>query len=236
MRKRVSSSKHGKRRPVIVHENPKSPASEAYRGLWTNIQFSAADKPIRKLTVTSAGPSEGKTMTVCNLAATYAQAGQKVLVIDADMRRPTVHHTFAISNRFGLSHVLANQCEASEVIAETFVPNLFALPAGIIPPNPAELLASNRMKLLLEELEQRFDVLLLDTPPILSLADAQIVAAKCDGVILVVDSGKVKIHLAQKAKEKLEMVNARILGVVLNNIKRNGNEGYYYYYYGHSGD
>jgi len=225
------ASRNGKQRPVIVHENPKSPATEAYRVLWTNIQFSAVDRALRKLAVTSAGPSEGKSITVCNLAAIYAQAGQKTLVIDADMRRPAIHHTFFISNRFGLSHVLSNRCEAHEVISETFVPNLYALPSGVIPPNPAELLASNRMKTLLEELEREFDVILLDTPPVLSLADAQIVSAQCDGVLLVIDSGKVKIQAAQKAKEKLEMAGARILGVVLNNVKRIDGDYYYYYYY-----
>jgi capsular exopolysaccharide synthesis family protein len=225
------ASRNRKQRPVIVHENPKSPAAEAYRVLWTNLQFSAVDGTLRKLTVTSAGPGEGKSMTVCNLAAIYAQAGQKTLIIDADMRRPAIHHTFFISNRFGLSHVLSNRCEAHEVISETFVSNLYALPSGVIPPNPAELLASNRMKTLLDELEHDFDVILLDTPPVLSLADAQIVSAQCDGVLLVIDSGRTKIQMVQKAKEKLEMAGARILGAVLNNVKRVDGEYYYYYYY-----
>jgi len=221
-----------KKRHIIVHENPKSPAAEAYRSLRTNIQFSAVDEQIRTLMVTSAGPSEGKSTTASNLAATYAQADQKVLVIDADLRKPTAHHTFSASNRFGLTHVLTSRCQPHEVITETYIDNLYLMPSGLIPPNPSELLASNRMKQLLEDLKASFDMVIIDTPPLLAVADAQIVSTRVDGVVMVVDSGKVKINMAQKAKEKLDLVNARVLGVVLNNIKKSGNEEYYYYYYG----
>ncbi|MFC5703560.1 CpsD/CapB family tyrosine-protein kinase [Cohnella faecalis] len=218
------------KRPIVVHSNPKSPASEAYRNLRTNIQFSAIDEQVRTIMVTSAGPGEGKSTTSCNLAATYAQTEQKVLLIDADLRKPTVHHTFGCSNRFGLTHVLTNQCQYKEVILESYVPNLSILPAGAIPPNPSELLASNRMRAFIDEIKKEFDIIIIDSPPVIAVTDAQIVATRCDGVVLVVDYGNVKIAQAQKAKEKLEHVNARILGVVMNNVKRSVKDEYYYYY------
>lgn len=219
-----------KKRYIIVHNNPKSPVSEAYRSLRTNIQFSSVDNPVQVIMVTSASPGEGKSTTACNLAATYAQFGHQVLVIDADLRKPTAHHTFLCSNRFGLTNVLTNRSQVKEVIIETFVPNLSLLPSGMIPPNPAELLGSNRMKQLLQELRQQYDIIVVDTPPALAVTDSQIMAAISDGVVLVVDSGKVKIAQAQKAKEKLEHVNSRILGVVMNNVKRSQQDDYYYYY------
>ncbi len=225
------SRSDSKKRPLIAYQNPKSAASEAYRSLRTNIQFSSADQVIRTIMITSAGPGEGKSTTASNLATTYAQADQKVLLIDADLRKPTVHHTFMISNRYGLTNVLTNQCRHREVIVESYIPNLYVMPSGGHAPNPAELLASNRMRNLIEELREEFETIVIDTPPSLAVADAQIVSSLCDGVLLVIDSGKVKISQAQKVKEKLAHVNAKVLGVVLNNLKRNGEEGYYYYYY-----
>jgi len=221
-----------KQRNVIVHNNPKSPVSEAYRSLRTNIQFSSVDSDLKTIMVTSASPGEGKSTTTSNLATTYAQAENRVLLIDADLRKPTAHHTFHCSNRFGLTNVLTKQSSVNEAIVETFVPNLYLMPSGIIPPNPAELLSSNRMKTLLEELKTQFDIIIVDTPPVLAVTDSQILATISDGVVLVVDSGKVKIAQAQKAKEKLEHVNAKILGVVINNVKRGQQDDYYYYYYG----
>ncbi|RED65812.1 CpsD/CapB family tyrosine-protein kinase [Cohnella lupini] len=222
-----------KKRHIIVHNNPKSPISEAYRSLRTNIQFSSSDAKVQIIMVTSANPGEGKSTTASNLAVTYAQANQKVLMIDADLRKPTAHHTFLASNRNGLSNVLSNQCQLSEVIVDTFVPNLSLLPSGITPPNPAELLGSNKMKVLLSDLRDQFDMIIVDTPPALAVTDSQIIASICDGVILVVDSGRVKHAQAQKARDKLTHVNARMLGVVMNNV-RHGNKDEYYYYYGAS--
>ncbi|WP_281885446.1 CpsD/CapB family tyrosine-protein kinase [Paenibacillus sp. YYML68] len=220
------------RRPIITHENPKSPISEAYRTLRTNIQFSAIDEDLRILMVTSAGPGEGKSTTLTNLAVAYAQTDLKVVLIDADLRKPTMHHTFTQTNRWGLTSVLAGQAQLDEVIRETYIPNLSIITAGPIPPNPSEMLSSKRMTALLDELKSRYDIVLIDTPPALAVTDAQIVATKCDGVILVVDSGKVKRDMAIKAKANLDHVKARILGVVLNNMDRKNAESYYYYYYG----
>ncbi|MED4600749.1 CpsD/CapB family tyrosine-protein kinase [Paenibacillus validus] len=220
------------RRPIITHENPKSPISEAYRTLRTNIQFSAIDEELRVIMATSAGPGEGKSTTLTNLAVAYAQADMRVVLIDADLRKPTMHHTFSLSNRMGLTSVLSGQAELDEVVRESYIPNLNLITSGPIPPNPSEMLASKRMTKLLDDLKERFDVILIDAPPILAVTDSQIVATKSDGVILVIDSGKVKRDMAIKAKANLEHVNARILGVVLNNMDRKNAESYYYYYYG----
>ncbi len=220
------------RRPIITHENPKSPISEAYRTLRTNIQFSAIDEELRVIMATSAGPGEGKSTTLTNLAVVYAQADMRVVLIDADLRKPTMHHTFSLSNRMGLTSVLSGQAEMDEVVRESYIPNLNLITSGPIPPNPSEMLASKRMTKLLDDLKERFDVILIDAPPILAVTDSQIVATKSDGVILVIDSGKVKRDMAIKAKANLEHVKARILGVVLNNMDRKNAESYYYYYYG----
>lgn len=214
--------------------NPKSPISEAYRTLRTNIQFSAIDEELKVIMLTSAGPGEGKTTTAVNLAVAYAQTEKRVLLIDADLRKPTLHHTFHISNRQGLTNVLAGQVLLPGVIVNTELDTLDLLPSGPIPPNPSEILASKRMTSLLEELSSQYDVVIVDTPPALAVTDAQIIATRCDGVLLVIDQGRVKREVAMKAKANLEHVKARILGVVLNNVNRDSGESYYYYYYGAS--
>jgi capsular exopolysaccharide synthesis family protein len=190
------------------------------------------DEQLQVLMVSSAGPGEGKTTTITNLAVTYAQSERKVVLIDADMRKPTAHHTFSLSNRWGLSSVMSQQCSIEEVTQMTDIPNLDVITSGPIPPNPAEMLGSKRMSALIEQLRLAYDIVLIDTPPLLAVTDAQIVASRSDGVILVVDQGKVKREIAKKAIQNLENVNARIIGVVLNNVKRKANEESYYYYYG----
>jgi capsular exopolysaccharide synthesis family protein len=219
------------KRSLVTDVNPRSPISEAYRIARTNVDFSMVDEQLTTLMVTSAGPGEGKTTTVANLAITYAQTGKKVVVIDADMRKPTMHHCFSLSNRIGLSNILTSQLKLDEGIKETHIPGLFVIPSGTIPPNPSEILGSKRMEVLLGELKSKFDLILFDTPPSLVVADAQITASLCDGVILVIDSGKVKRDHAMKMKMSFELVNAKILGTILNNKDRNDAESYYYYYY-----
>lgn len=219
-------------RPLITISNPQSPISEAYRSLRTNIQFSSVDRHLQTLMVTSSSPQEGKSTTISNLAVVYAQADKSVLLIDADLRRPTVQHTFFVSNRQGLTDILTGQASVQDVIKETTVPKLSVMPSGTIPPNPTEILGSQKMSLLLEELKQRFDIILIDTPPVLVVSDAQIVATKCDGVILVVDSSRLKRSMAIKARDHLQFVQAQILGVVLNKIPRKHIKGSYDYYYG----
>ena len=220
-----------KNRHLIVLANPRSPVSESYRSLRTSIDFSSVDQVTQIIMVTSSGPAEGKSTVIANLAVTYAQSERKVLLIDADMRKPTVHRTFNLSNRVGLSSYLSRQCELGQMIQDTDIPNLSVVTSGTIPPNPAEMLNSNSMSRLIEELREQFDIILIDTPPVLAVTDAQLLASRSDGVLLVVNAGKVKKEMATKAKDNLMRVNARLLGVVLNNVKRKASENYYYYYY-----
>ncbi|AJS60045.1 CpsD/CapB family tyrosine-protein kinase [Paenibacillus sp. IHBB 10380] len=216
---------------LVTSINPKSPISEAYRTLRTNILFSSIDEQIRTIMVASAQAGEGKTITVSNLAVAYAQEGKKVLLIDVDFRKPSLHKVFTVSNQTGLTSVLSNQCELQDVVRETFVEHLDVITSGPIPPNPSEMLSSRKMKTVLEETKDLYDVILFDTPPVLAVTDALIVSSFCDGVILVVNSSKVKKEVVKKAKANLEHVNARFLGVVLNNINV-GKDNPYYYYYG----
>jgi len=222
------------KRQIITILDPRSPVSESYRTLRTNLDFSSIDEKLQVLIVTSAGPGEGKSTTITNLAVTFAQSERKVVLIDCDMRKPTAHHTFTLSNRIGLSSVLSSQQKLQEVIQPSPIPNLDVITSGNIPPNPTEMIASNRMTAMLEELKQMYDLILIDTPPLLAVTDAQIAATKSDGVILVIDQGKVKKDVAAKATRSLELVKARLLGVVLNNVKRSAKDQSYYYYYGNN--
>lgn len=218
------------RRYLITTSDPHSPVSEAYRTLRTNIDFSSIDEKVQVILVTSAGPGEGKSTTIGNLAVAYAQTERSVLLIDADMRKPTEHHTFGVSNRIGLSSLLSQRSFLDSAIQETSIPNLSVIASGPIPPNPAEMLASKRMASIIEELRGKYDVILIDSPPLLAVTDAQVLSTKCDGVLFVMHQGRVKRENAKKAISRLEKVGARILGVVLNNVKQKKSEGYYYYY------
>ncbi|MGU3473433.1 CpsD/CapB family tyrosine-protein kinase [Paenibacillus sp. D51F] len=217
---------------LVTYYDPKAPISEAYRTLRTNIQFSSFDEPIQVIMVASANPGEGKSTTASNLAVTYAQEGKKTLLIDADLRKPSVFQVFSVSNRVGLSTVVSGQCRWVDAIQDTHVEQLDVLPSGPIPPNPSELLASQSMKSLLQELQAQYDIIIFDTPPLLAVTDSLIISSLCQGVILVVQAGKVKSELVRKAKSNLEHVQARILGVVLNNMKSKKGDKYTYYYYG----
>ncbi|QJD87431.1 CpsD/CapB family tyrosine-protein kinase [Cohnella herbarum] len=215
---------------LITETNPKSPISEGYRILRTNIEYSSIDQSQQIIMVTSSNPSEGKSTTCANMAVAFAQTNKRVLLIDADLRKPTQHHIFGKSNRFGLTSALFNQRELQEVIQHTNTDNLSLIPAGPTPPNPSELLSSKRMAALLDTTKGMYDMIIVDTPPILFVTDAQIVAAQSDGVVLVVDSGKVRKEVALKAKASLDHVKAKLLGVVLNNVNRKHADSYYYYY------
>ncbi|OLS41107.1 CpsD/CapB family tyrosine-protein kinase [Bacillus sp. MRMR6] len=217
-------------RKLIAQLDPKSPISEQYKTIRTNIQYSSIDQEIRTLMVTSAGPAEGKSTTVANLAVVFAQLGKKVLLIDADLRKPTVHRTFGVNNLFGFTTVLTKQATLEKTVLETEEENLFILTSGPVPPNPAELLSSKSMEQLVVEAKEHFDYVIFDTPPLLAVADPQILANKCDGSILVVYSGKTEIDQAKKAKELLSNAKSKLLGVVLNHKEIKNND--YYYYYG----
>ncbi|MFC0296520.1 CpsD/CapB family tyrosine-protein kinase [Geobacillus jurassicus] len=218
-------------RNLIAFDDPKSSISEQYRTIRTNIEFSFIDEPLRSLMVTSSAPLEGKSTTAANLAVVFAQQGKKVLLVDADLRKPTVDYTFRLNNYAGLTSVLTSASSLSSTLQGTAVENLTVLTAGPIPPNPAELLSSRIMDRLLHELQEMYDLVLFDTPPVLAVTDAQILANKCDGTVLVVASGKTEIAAAAKAKELLEAANAKLVGVVLNQRKQRDGSGYYYYQY-----
>lgn len=186
--------------------------------------------------VTSAGPREGKSTTVANLAVSIAQSGKSVLVVDADLRNPTQHKLFGLDNREGLSVALLQDQDYRTYIRETTVPGMMILTGGPIPPNPAELVGSQRMKRLIEEASEQFDIVLIDTPPIVAVTDAAIISQEVDGVILVIASGEVNKDYAQRAKDLLDKVGAKILGAVLNKVDMKTSEYYYYYYYHGSDD
>lgn len=216
-------------RKLITKLAPKSPISEQYRTIRTNIQFSSVDSEIRSITVTSTAPMEGKSTTIANLAVVFAQQGKKVLLIDADMRRPTVHYFFQLPNTIGLTNVLTKQVDLQEAVRETDVTNLSVLTCGPIPPNPAELLGSVSMEYLLKEAYKMYDLILFDTPPVLAVTDAQVMANLTDGSIMVVSSGKTDREGAQKAKELLTATKGKLLGVILNNKPQEKHSHYYYY-------
>ena len=217
-----------------MHCNPKSPAAEAFRIIRTNLQFSNFNKQLKSILITSAGASEGKTTVISNLAITIAQSGIKILLIDADIRKPSVHKFFGVSNEKGLTNLLIledkNHCD---YIQKTQMDNLDLLLSGPVPPNPSELLGSNSMQKILEDVKSAYDMVLLDTSPVCIVTDPMILSSITDGVILLVNSGKTQIEAVQRAKELLLNVNANIIGVILNRIKRHdSNEYYYNYYYG----
>lgn len=217
---------------LLTFNNPKSPVSEAYRTLRTNIQFANVDNTVKSIAFTSAGPGEGKSSTVANIAVTMGQAGKNVLIIDADMRNPSQHKVFDLENGDGLSTTLVSDAPCLEHVLSTKLEGVSVLLAGPIPPNPAELLGSKKMKQLLDMAKSTYDVVLVDTPPTIAVTDSSILAQIVDGVIIVLSSGEVSREYAISTKEQLEKVGAKILGTVLNKVEMNTKEHYYYYYYG----
>lgn len=201
--------------------DPRSPAAEAYRALRVNIQFASPDKPLRTILATSTSPEDGKSTTLANLAIALAEAGAATLLVDCDLRRPSLHTLFGVANEQGLtSLILAGAAGVAPTLAAlpivpTAVENLHLLPSGPIPPNPAEVLASRRMSDLLVLLAERATYVLIDSPPVIAVADAAVLAPRVDGVLLVVRAGKTRRDLAVKARKMLEQVQARLLGVVL---------------------
>jgi len=212
---------------VFVAKNPRSPVAEAFRSLRTNLEYSSVDNPVKTVLVTSSGESEGKSTVAANLAIVEAQSGKAVVIVDADMRRPKVHIQFNKPNRMGLSDVVTGKLSLDDVL-KTYdqVENLSIITCGTIPPNPAELLGSERMSQTLKDLKKRFDVIILDTPPMI-VSDAQILSSKVDGLIYVVIPGQTRAITARRPLEELRRIEAKVLGVVANKIPRNRD-----YYYG----
>ncbi|MCT3531831.1 CpsD/CapB family tyrosine-protein kinase [Latilactobacillus curvatus] len=218
---------------LITLTEPTSVIAEQFRTVRTNIQFSSIDQKLRSVVFTSAGPLQGKSTVSANVAVTWADQGVDVLLVDADMRRPTVHQTFQVPNKRGLTSLLTDETfDLTNTIQKTPVDHLFVLPCGVVPPNPSELLNTKKMDKLIQELTKHFDLVIFDVPPVISVTDAQILASKVDGTILVVPQGIVEKGSVAKTKELLEVVNARILGTIMNRVKAENMGGYYGGYYG----
>lgn len=212
----------------IVEKQPKSIAAEAYRVLRTNIQYSSFDKEIKRILVTSSEPGEGKSTTSGNLALAYSQDEKKTLIIDCDLRKPSLHKKFRISNNLGLSDVVLDNSKIAKSIVK-YTDNLHILPSGKVPPNPSELLGSKSMERLLDEFSEIYDVVILDTPPVHAVTDAQILSTKVDGAILVIRAEKTKKDIVIDGKKALEKVGANIIGTVLNGGESSKSKHYYYY-------
>ncbi len=229
-------AENGRPYPVelITFGHPKSMLSEAYRNIRTSILLSFSEKPPKKIAISSPNPAEGKTTTVINTGIALSQTGARVLIIDADMRKPKIHKVFDEENGSGLSNFLSGHAELESIIKKTEIPNLYYIPSGPLPPNPSELIGSNIFKNMMESLGKTFDYLVIDTPPVLGFADSVILSTSVDGVILVVLSGKTPREALQRAKEILYQINAKILGVVINRVDiQRSDYGYYYYEYQH---
>jgi tyrosine-protein kinase len=224
--------KMGRRgKELVVADDARSPISEAYRALRTNVRMSSLDGPLATLLVTSPGTSEGKSVTVANLAVVMTQSGLKVAIVDADMRRPRQHRIFSLEQGQGLTEsLLAGRVDGNLHLSE-HVDGLCVLPSGELPPNPAELLGSRRMEDLLSELAGLVDLAIIDSPPLLPVTDAAVLAQRVDGVLLVLQAGVTRRAEAEHAVERLRQVNANVLGVVLNAVPMRKGGHYYYYYY-----
>ncbi len=214
---------------LITIADPRSLASEAFRTLRTNLQFTSVDRPLRTILVTSASPEEGKSTTLANLAVTMAQAEKRVIMVDCDLRRPVLHKLFGLSREIGLvTMMVEDEALANPPLQETGVKGLWLLASGPLPPRPPDLLGSQRMARVIESLLARADLLLFDAPPVLAVTDASILASRVDGVLLVASAGHTKRDDLRNAKAQLDKVSAPIIGAVLNNAELNRRMGYYY--------
>lgn len=211
---------------LITLTDPSSPISEAYRSLRTNLSFYSLDNPIRSLVVTSPAKAEGKSETVANLAVTMAQSGRKTILLDCDLRRPSLHTLFDVPNEPGLTNVILDD-DVTLPLQETGVENLWLLASGPKPPNPADLLGSRKTDQLLEKLKEMADIILFDAPPVIAVTDAAVLGAKVDGVLLVINSGKTRREHAERAKELLEKARVRVVGATLINAPRDSTIGEY---------
>lgn len=218
---------------IVAFKEPKSPISEAYRSIRTNIQFSNIDKDIKTILFTSSKQDEGKTTVVANMGVSFAALeGKKVLIIDADLRNPSIHRKFNLTNTYGLTEVLSGQKDFKKAIQNTEINNLQILTTGKMPPNPSEMLESKKMKEFAQTLEESYDYIFIDSPPIGVITDAGSIANYSDATVLVVGSGETDIEMAKVTKERLEKVKANIIGVVLNKyVGEDGAYGYYSYCY-----
>jgi capsular exopolysaccharide synthesis family protein len=226
--------KKASRRHLITHTHPRSSATEAYRTLRTNIQFAALDKPVHTLLITGSTPKCGKTTTSANLAVTIAQAGSSVLLVDCDLRRPMLHQYFGLSNVQGITNLLVDvTMDLGKVVCKTNVENLDLLASGPLPPNPSEILATERMKNMIGVFSSAYDYVIFDSPPVIAVTDAAILSRLVDATILVLDYGVVSRAEAAYALEQLRKVQANVIGTVINGLP--GKKSQYYYYQNYYG-
>ncbi|AHM57175.1 tyrosine-protein kinase YwqD [Peptoclostridium acidaminophilum DSM 3953] len=216
---------------IVVYDDPKSPAAEAYRSIRTSIQFANIDQTVKTIAITSSKAAEGKTTVAANLAASLSLLGNKVAIIDCDFRKPSVHRIFGVSNKKGVTDILLSHDEDDYggYIRKIVGSDIDIITAGQIPSNPSEILSSKSMKSFLRILRENYDYVMIDTPPVGIVTDASVISSYIDGVIVVCNSGQVEIGMAKAAKQNLEKVNARILGIVLNNFKSETSKSSYYY-------
>ncbi|MGD8855780.1 MAG: CpsD/CapB family tyrosine-protein kinase [Chloroflexota bacterium] len=212
---------------LITLSDPRSPVSEAYRTLRTNLSFSSLDEPIRTLVVTSPAPDEGKSTTVANLAVTMAQGGRRTILVDCDLRRPALHKLFDCQAEPGLTNLLLEE-DGRPALQQTQVEGLQLLSSGPLPPNPADLLGSQKIDKVIASLAEAADVVLFDAPPVIAVTDAAVLGAKVDGVLLVISAGKTRREHAERAKEMLARANVRIVGAALTNAPQDSSIGGYY--------
>ena len=216
---------------LITLSDSSSPISEQYRTIRTNIQFSITDRNLKTLVITSSGPGEGKSTTSANLAVVFAKSGLKVLIVDADMRKPTVAKTFNLKNHTGLSTLLSEGGTVlSHYTQRSLMENLDVMTSGPKPPNPSEMLGSRRMQDAMNLMKEHYDLIIFDMPPVVAVTDAQIMSSVVDGTVLVVREGVSNKKAVQKAGQLLDMANANILGAIYNGASRSTDQGYYYYY------
>lgn len=218
---------------LFTHRYPKSSITESVRSIRTNITFSTAGKEVKRLLVTSAGPQEGKSTAVINLGVIFAQSGKRVLIIDSDLRRPRLHRAFKVSRRVGLTNLIMGEKTLDEVILHTEVPGVDLVPCGPIPPNPSELLGTERMREISDQMADRYDLILYDSPPVVAVTDAVVMSKMVDGVVLIAKAGKTTREIMFKAQRQLLDVGSLLLGTVLNDFNIRGAGYRYYYYYYH---
>jgi non-specific protein-tyrosine kinase len=225
----IADSHFANDRPAVIAE-PRSPVAEAFRTLRTNLQFASVDVPLRTILVTSPSPGEGKSTIAANLATVIAQGGKRVVILDADMRRPTVHQIFDVKNENGLTDLVLNgNHNPGHQTQQTTVEGLTVLTSGELPPNPVELLGSEKMSALIEAISRQADVVVIDSPPVLMVTDSSVLAQRVDGVLLVIRQGETNLEIARQSLEQLQRVGANVVGAVLNGVKF-GRSSYYYHY------
>jgi non-specific protein-tyrosine kinase len=226
----ASGWKKRKEARLVTSSEPRSAPSEAYRTLRTSLLFTASQNGVRRVLITSSQDEEGKTTTVANLGMVLAQAGKRVVLVDADLRKPRLHRFFGLENRVGLTNVLAQEVEPPDAVVQSGVPNLVLLPCGPIPGNPAELLSSDAMGAMLQHLGKLADFVIVDSAPVLAAADASILATYADAVLLVADADRATQASVAHARVQLDQVNAKVMGAVLNNFDLSKARAYPYYY------